>query len=137
MNALSCVLDHIDSASCLVSSWRGKILAERLRQNLLRYWHMPMKRCTPALSSGRGISVMADILAGSGSRPLSVSLCPMKVTDVALNCNFFAERCKSWSLSLSNRRTRFLSWSTLASSMVSPHPNMQMPSAMLMTPGSP
>ena len=57
---------------------------------------MPRKRCTPALSSGCGISVMAaDILAGSGSRPLSVSLCPMKVTDVALNCNFFAERCKS------------------------------------------
>ena len=27
---------------------------------------MPSKRCTPALSAGRGISVMVDILARSG-----------------------------------------------------------------------
>ena len=54
---------------------------------------MPRKRCTPVLSPGRGMLVMADALDGSGSRRLSVY--PIKVTDVALSCNFFAGRRKS------------------------------------------
>ena len=55
------------------------------------YWHMSRKRCTPDLSVGVGISVIEATLAGSGSTPLSVSLCPMKVTEGDLNCNFFAD----------------------------------------------
>ena len=68
---------------------------------------MPRKRCNPDLSVGVGISVIAATLAGSGSTPLSVSLCPMKVTEGELNCNFFTESRRSWLLHFSNRLVKF------------------------------
>ena len=52
-----------------------KTISDMFWQNLLRYWHMPRKRCTPDLSVGVGIFVIASTLAGSGSTPLSASLC--------------------------------------------------------------
>ena len=125
LNEFSCVLDHANTASCLVKSLRGRMVSERFRQTLLRYWHMPRKRWTAALSVGLGISFMAVTLDGSGSTPLSVSLCPMKVTELALNWSFFAESCRSWSLLLSNRTIKFQSWFIFPSSLVSQHTNMQ------------
>ena len=44
----------------------------------------------------------------SNSTPLSISLCPMKVTEGDLNCNFFTESRRSWLLHFSNRLVRFL-----------------------------
>ena len=42
------------------------------------------------------IAVIAVTLAELGSTPLSVSLCPMKVTEDDLNWCFFAERRRSY-----------------------------------------
>ena len=116
LNAFSWLFDHRNRTSSLVKSLNGKTVSDKLWQNLLKYWHMPRKRCTPDLSVGVGISVIAVTLAGSGSTPLSVSLCPMKVTEWDLNCDFFAESRRSWLLHFSNRLVRFLSWSMSASS---------------------
>ena len=101
------------------------------------YWRIPRKRCTVALSLGVSIFVIASTLAGSGSTPLSVSLCPMKVTEGDLNWKFFADSRRSCLLLFSNRLMRFLSWSISASSFELPHLKTCIPSAMFITPCKP
>ena len=85
LNAFSWLFDHRNVEFSFVKSLSGRIVSDKLWQNLLRYSHMPRKRCTPALSVGVGIFVIESTLTGSGSTPLSVSLCPMKVTEGDLN----------------------------------------------------
>ena len=48
--------------------------SERCGRNLLRYCASPSNLCTPALSVGGGISLIARTLAGSTRRPLSVAI---------------------------------------------------------------
>ena len=85
LNAFSWLLDHMNVEFSFVMSLSGGAVSEKLWQNLLRYWHMPRKSCTPALSVGVGIFVIASTLAGSRSALLSVSLCPTKVKKGDLN----------------------------------------------------
>ena len=92
LNAFSCLFYHRNAESSLVKSLNGRTVSDKLWQNLLKYWHMPRKPAT---------------LAGSSSTPLSVSLCPMKVTEGDLNCNFLTQSRKSWLLHFSNRLMRF------------------------------
>ena len=126
------MLDHTNTASCLVKSLRGMTVLDRFGQNFLRYWHMSKKRRTAAFSAGLGNSLTASTSDASYSTLLSVSLYPINVTLLALNWSFFADSRRLQSLLLSRRATRFRSWSMSASSFVSPHPNKQMSSAMLM-----
>ena len=73
MNAFSWLFDHRNVQFSFVKSLSDRTVSDKLWQNLLRYWHE--QRCTPDLSVGVGISVIAFTLAGSGSTTLSVSLC--------------------------------------------------------------
>ena len=85
LNAFSWLLHQGNVEFSFVKSLSGGAVSDKLWQNLLRYWHMPRKRCTPALSVGVGIFVIASTLAGSGSTLLFVSLCPTKVKKGDLN----------------------------------------------------
>ena len=86
LNTFSWLFDHRNVKFSFVKSFSGRTVSDKLWQNLLRYWHMPRKRCTSDLSVGVGIFVIASTLAGSGSTPLSMSLCPMNVTEGDLRC---------------------------------------------------
>ena len=85
LNASSWLFDHRNIEFSFVKSLNGRTVSDKLWQNLPRYWHMPRKCCTPDLSVGVGMFVIASTLAGPGSTPLSVSLCPMNVTEADLN----------------------------------------------------
>lgn len=135
LSALLCLFDNRNTESSWVRSLNGRTVSDRLWLNLFRYWHIPRNCCTPALSVGDGISVMVVIFRGSGYTPLSVSLCPTKVTEGDLNWSFFTESQRLWLLNVFNNFVRFLSWSTSASSFVSPNLKMHMSSAMLIVSG--
>ena len=107
LNAFLWLLDHRNVEFSFVKSLSGGPVSDKLWQNLLTYWHMPRKRCTPALSVGIGIFVIASTLAGSGSILLSVSLCPTKAKKRRFKVNFF--RRQSCLLHFFNRLVRVLS----------------------------
>ena len=54
------VFDHRNEEFSFVKSLSGRTVSDTFWQNLLRYWHMPRKRCTPDLSVGVGIFVIAS-----------------------------------------------------------------------------
>lgn len=73
---------------------------------------------------------IASTLAGYCSTPLSVSSCPMNVTEGDLNWNVFPDSWRSCLLHFPNRLVRFLSRSRSASCLELPHPRTQISSAM-------
>ena len=67
---------------------------------------MPRMRCTPALSVGVGIFVIASSLAGSGSTSIC-ELVPHESDKRRFKLDFFADSRRSGLLHFSNRPVRF------------------------------
>ena len=120
---IKCHLWALPQNHCIsfcVSSRKGLVMSDRHGKSLLRYCARPNSHCTPALSVGAGMSVMALTLTGSTHSPLSVATCLIKGTSFSCRVSLSIFSFTFLSLRHSKNVSNVLSWLQLASWTVLP-----------------
>lgn len=105
------------------------VSVDRFSMNLLRYVIMPKNRTKSFLLCDAGIFLIAFIFASSGIRPSLVNTWPKNFTESLHRFNLLLLILQPCFFNLTSNSSKFLLWSFVASSILSPHPYTRMSSA--------